>query len=446
MSRFCPIRSLGLIAGLGVTIALGNALHAADWSRFRGPNGTGIVDDTVPARWSEQKNLAWQVDLPGPGHSSPIVVGDRVFVTCWSGYGLDQNDPGDPEDLMRHLVCLAEATGEVQWNQTVDAKLPEDRYGGMFAEHGYATHTPVSDGERVYCFFGKSGVHAFDLDGEQVWQRDVGDDLDPRRWGSASSLILADGLLIVTAGPESGSLYGLRTDDGSVAWHQELALSGMWGTPILARVDDERSDLVLAVPGEIWGLNPSSGKLRWFCDGIDDGAMNSSPILADGIAYVIDGRDEAAVAVRVGGRGDVNRSHVVWRASHRNRITTPVCVDGKLYWVADGVANCIDAKSGSRVYRERLPQVRNGRRGRRGGNDYASPVVAGERLYYINRQGTCWVIKLGETFELIATNTFADDGDFSATPAIADKALFVRSTNRLYCIADAPSPETARLD
>jgi len=418
-------------------------LQAADWLRFRGPNGSGIAatDRLPPAEWGSEKNIKWAIDLPGPGHSSPIVVGDKIFLTCWTGYGLDRRDPGDQENLKRHLVCLDRGTGSIAWTSAVAAKLPEDTYGGMFAEHGYATHTPVSDGERVYCFFGKSGVHAFDLEGKTLWSVDTGDGLDPRSWGSASSLILSGDLVIVTAGAESGCLFGLNKRSGETVWKQEVSLTGMWGTPILTPVDETRTDLVVAVPEEIWGLNPETGKLRWYCDGIQDGSMNSSPIFADSVIYAIDGRNGDAVAVRAGGKGDVNDSHVVWHESHRGRISSPVFYQGRLYWVAGGVVNCIEAKSGERIYQERLEAPastsnRGGGRSARGGQDYSSPVVAGNRMYFFNRQGVGFVVELRESFKQLAANTLEDaEGDFSATPAIVDGEMYLRGTTKLYCIA-----------
>jgi len=130
--------------------------------------------------------MKWKVALPGPGSSSPIVVGDRIFVTCWSGYGVDRGNPGDQKALRLHLICLDRNTGKTIWDKAVEPTLPEDNYGGMFAEHGYASHTPVSDGERVYVYFGKSGALAFDMDGNQLWQTKIGTESDPRGWGSAS--------------------------------------------------------------------------------------------------------------------------------------------------------------------------------------------------------------------------------------------------------------------
>jgi len=137
----------------------------ADWSRFRGPNGTGVADSGAPTEFSKTNNLKWQVELPGRGFSSPIVVGDKVFVTCYSGYGMGDGQ-GELGDLKRHLVCVDRQSGETLWTKTIKARLPEDEFRPPgVATHGYASHTPVSDGERVYAFFGRGGVYAFDRTG-----------------------------------------------------------------------------------------------------------------------------------------------------------------------------------------------------------------------------------------------------------------------------------------
>ena len=170
-----------------ILVALACAAGVADgedWPRFRGPNGSGIAATAVPVVFGADQHLAWQVALPGAGVSSPIVVGPHVLVTTYSGYGAGG---GTQLDLVRHLVCIDRATGTVRWTRAVEAVLPEDPFSGMGVPvHGYASHTPASDGKRVYASFGKSGVHAFDLDGTPLWQPAVGTGSDPRQWGSAS--------------------------------------------------------------------------------------------------------------------------------------------------------------------------------------------------------------------------------------------------------------------
>lgn len=447
---------LALTSTLFALIAA-SPLVADDWTRFRGPNGSGISGETAttPVEWSESKNLKWKVDLPGPGGSSPIVVGDKVFVTCWTGYGLDQRDPGNQEDLARHLLCIDRATGKTLWDKSVKAKLPEDVYASMFAENGYASHTPVSDGKRVYAFFGKSGVHAFDFDGNELWSADVGSDLDMRKWGSASSPILYKNLLIVPAVVESHALIALNTEDGSEVWKQEAeGFGNCWSTPILVDLPGGEQEVVMGVPREIWGLNPDTGELKWHAEGPQSDSMCSSVTAADGVVYAMETgpRGGGSVAVRAGGKDDVTQSNTVWTAANlRNRIGTPIAYNGKLYWVSGKVVNCVNASDASKVYEERLPGGaaapapggqaapggQGGRRGGRGmgGQDYSSPVAADGKMYYPTRDGTVYVIELGDSFKLLGTNKFADGGEMISTPAISDGQLFMRTSKRLYCVA-----------
>ena len=425
------------------------SVAASDWNRFRGPNGDGISGDEkpTPVKWSESENLKWKVELPGPGSSSPIVVGKRVFVTCWSGYGVNGNT-SDQKQLKRHLVCIDRETGKTTWKKDIDAYLPEDRYGGMFAENGYASHTPVSDGERVFVFFGKTGVLAFDLDGKQLWQQSVGTESGAKNWGSASSPILYKNMVIVPATAESESMVALDKETGKQVWQAEAGgFSATWGTPVLVEVSKDETDLVIAVPYEVWGFNPDTGKLRWYCDGIQSDSMCSSVVAHDGIVYAVESGPGGggAIAVRCGGKGDVTETHVLWTTRDRGRIGTPVFYGERIYWVSGGIANCIDAQKGNRVYQSRMTGASSsggrdagggrGGFGGRGGQDYSSPVSADGKLYYTTRAGTTYVIALEEKFQQLAQNSLSDGGDFSATPAISDGELFIRSTKNLYCIS-----------
>lgn len=191
--------------------------NAEDWSRFRGPAGQGVASATeaIPTAWSASANIGWKTELPGPGASCPIVVGGKAFVTCYSGYGLTQEDPGEIENLVRHLVCVDVKTGKKLWQRDVKVSLPEDAYTGIgVTAHGYASHTPVSDGKNVYAFFGKSGVHAFDLEGKPLWNSEVGKESDPAKWGSSSSPIVHKDILIVTASAESQAIIGFDSATG----------------------------------------------------------------------------------------------------------------------------------------------------------------------------------------------------------------------------------------
>lgn len=432
--RFFPGIAMWLMLIVG-------ANASADWLRFRGPNGSGIAAENQawPIKWSESENLKWQLDLPGPGSSSPIVVGQRVFVTCWSGYGLNRESPGEQSQLQRHLVCVDRQTGKTMWDKTIAPYLPEDRYGGMFAEHGYASHTPVSDGEHVFAFFGKTGVVAFDLDGNQLWQHSVGVESGANGWGSASSPILYENLIIVPATAESQALVALDKKTGAEVWRQEASgFDAVWGTPILVPVDQTRTDVVIAVPGEIWGFHPATGKLAWYCKSNASSSFCSSAVADSGIVYAVESGPGGGggIAVRAGGSGDVSDTHVVWSGRQQNRIDTPIIHAGRIYMFGNGTATCLDAATGESVYRVRL-RGRAGGTTRRGGRgqDYASAVLAGEIIYFTARSGDVYVLKAGDQFLQLAVNRVTqDEEDFSATPAICDGQLFLRSDKRLYCV------------
>jgi outer membrane protein assembly factor BamB len=438
-----------IFPGLAVMGFLSAAM-AADWDRFRGPNGSGIAGDDKqpPLEWSEAKNLKWKADLPGGGYSCPIVVKGRVFVTAATDEG---------GNLTRHLLCFDRADGKLLWERTVAAKAAEDR-----SRSGYATHTPTADGERVYAFFGKSGVHAFDFDGQPLWQANVGEGEERRGWGSASSPILVNELVVITAGVESLAMHAFDRKTGKQAWKTEAdGFHNTWGTPVVARTDDA-AHIVLSVPDEIWGINPETGKLRWYSEGLRGDSVCNSAIVDQNMIYALGERGGGSLAMRAGGQGDVTQSNVVWTGANGPRIPTPVLWEGRLYWVSGSLANCRDAATGKEIYAERIPGASGagsapqgeagnegrgfgggsgggfgGGRGGGGGQGYSSPVAANGYLYQVVQRGETVVIKMGPSFELVARNRFANDNsDFSATPAISDGQLFIRSARHLYCVGE----------
>ncbi len=231
----------------------------------------------------------------------------------------------------------------------------------MLKQTGYTANTAASDGKHVYCFFGVSGVYAFDMDGNEIWHTSVGTNFDERHWGTASSLVLAGDLVIVTAASESNSIVALKKSDGTEAWKKEAKLlDGTWSTPVLVDVEGGRQELVFALPGEVWAFDPASGKQTWTCKGAESNSACASAIANDGIAYVIGGRDGGGIAIRAGGSGDVTETtNVVWSGNQRGRIGTAVYHDGLIYWVADGFANCINAADGEKVYQKRLTAAKD---------------------------------------------------------------------------------------
>lgn len=438
------IRQAGLapasVLVLSISLLLANAslLPAGEWPQFRGPSGLGATSDTeLPLTWSESENLKWKTELPGPGSSSPIVCGDRIFVTCYSGYGTERGDSGNIEDLQRHLLCLERNDGSVIWSRVVKAEMPEDPFSGLgIPEHGYATNTPVTDGQRVYVFFGKTGVLAFDLEGNQLWKADVGRESSNRRWGTAASPILYKQMVIVNASEESQSIRALDKMTGQEVWKAEgTALELTYATPAIVDLDDGRRELVIGVPFEVWGLDPDTGKLNWYAETSVQGNVAPSPIAKDGIVYVMGGfPGTATVAIRAGGKDDVTGTHVLWTSRDSSYVPSPVLHEGNLYWVNDqGYAFCVDAATGERRYRERLSEGPGGMG--RGKPFYASVVLADDRLYAVSRRGGTYVLAAKPEFGLLAHNRLpSDQSDFNASPAISDGQIFLRSNRFLYCI------------
>ncbi|NQU19896.1 MAG: PQQ-binding-like beta-propeller repeat protein, partial [Candidatus Nealsonbacteria bacterium] len=255
-----------IVAVLSVVLFSG-----ADWFRFRGSDTSGVSGETaLPTTWSETENIVWKTPLPGFGSSSPIVLGENIFLTAYSGYGFDSDEPGDQKDLKLHVLCIDRTTGKILWDKTAETRLPETEYdGGYVRLHGYASATPVTDGKAVYTFFGRSGVQAYSLDGELLWEASVGDGLDKRGWGSGASPILAADLVIVNASIESESLVALNKTTGKEVWRAE-GIVDSWSTPALVDLPDAKQELVVSMHSKVRGYDPATGKQLWECASVED--------------------------------------------------------------------------------------------------------------------------------------------------------------------------------
>jgi hypothetical protein len=351
-------------------------------------------------------------------------------LTCYSGYGLNARSPGNPKDLKRHVVCLDRADGKVVWTKEVEQVLPDQEYAGAYLPlHGYASGTPASDGERLFVFFGKSGVFAFDLDGKQLWHASVG--TRTHNWGSGTSPVLTKDLVIVNASVESNSLVALNKSDGQTAWTVR-GITSSWNTPLLVDVAKDRQELVVSVQGRLLAYNPETGAELWRCQGVND-YVCPSVIAHDGVVYVIGGRTNTALAVRAGGKGDVTNSHVLWRIDRGSNVSSPVYHDGHLYWASESRGNvyCVRADKGTVVYEQRLKPAPD--------RIYASPILADGKLYYVSRTHGTFVIEAKSEFKLLAHNTIASDRSvFNATPAVNNGQLLLRSDRFLYCVGKKP--------
>jgi outer membrane protein assembly factor BamB len=422
-----PVRCTLIVAALSVALFSG-----ADWTRLRGPGGVGVSEDRgLPVTWSATENVVWKTPLPGFGASSPITLGEKIFLTCYSGYGMDQDNPGRQEDLLHHVVCIDRTSGKILWDRRSQARLPEADYGGGQVNlHGYASGTPVTDGKAVYAFFGRSGAWAYDLDGKLLWKVSVG--RKTHSWGSGASPILAGDLLIVNASVESESLVALDKANGNEVWRTG-AVRNSWSTPLLVDLPDGGQEVVVSMEGKVLGLELSTGKQLWECAGVDD-YVCPMVIAHQGIVYVTGGRKPQTMAIRAGGRGDVTQTRLVWEIRKASKVPTPLYHEGLLYWVDNsGIACCVEADTGKLVYEKRL-KISGG-----GDKVYASVVLADGKLYAVSRQGGTVVLAAGRRFEQLAHNDLGDESVFNATPVVSRGQLLLRSNRFLYCIGSGVS-------
>ncbi|MDZ4689496.1 MAG: PQQ-binding-like beta-propeller repeat protein [Planctomycetaceae bacterium] len=396
---------------------------AADWPRFRGPTGMGISEATgLPLTWSADRNVVWKAPLPGAGASSPIVFGDRIYLTSYTGFFVPDQPGGSPEQLQRHLLALRRSDGSVIWDRTLAAKLPEEQ---QIRDHGFAANTPVADDDRVYAFFGKTGVFAFDHAGQQVWQADVGD--RTHGWGTSASPVLHGDLVFINASVESDSLVALDRRTGKERWRVK-GIRESWNTPVVVTAASGRQELVVAMQGKVLAVDPETGRELWSCQTDIGWYMVPSIVAADGVVYCLGGRSGvAALAVRAGGDGDVTKTHRLWTSVKGSNVSSPVYLDGHLYWMHEqrGTAYCAKADTGEIVYEKRLD---------RAGQVYSSALLADGRVYYLTRDGRTFVLAAKPEFEQLAVNELRDGGLFNGSPAVDGNRLLIRSDKFLYCI------------
>jgi outer membrane protein assembly factor BamB len=408
-----------------VVAALWTPPAAADWPQFRGPTGMGVsTEKGLPVTWSQRSNVQWKIKLPGGGTSSPIAVGDRLFLTAFSGY-MPGRSGGDLSQLRLHVLCLKRADGSLLWDKTIEPKLPEQ--ASMRENHGYASSTPAADSECVYGFFGKSGVVAFTHDGKQLWHESVGTGLQDDGFGSGASLMLAGDKLIVNASYQSQTLFALDKRTGKQVW-KAPGIRESWNTPILVDAGGKQ-ELVLAIQGKLMALDPATGAPLWNCRTDIGWYMVPSLVAEKGIVGCIGGRSGVVgLAVRAGGNGDVTASHRLWTSTKGSNVSSPIVHDGHLYWMNDGlgIAYCANLETGAIRYEERIPGA--------GAGVYASPVLADGRIYYVGRDGQTFVVAAKPTFELLATNDLRDRSQFNASPAVSGGRIYLRSEQYLYCL------------
>ena len=401
-------------------------INANDWPQFRGPSGNATApDSSPPVTWSDSENIVWKTELPGRGASSPIVFGNRIFLTAYTGFGVDAEDPGDKANLKLHVLCFERDSGKLLWDQFIKASPATQSFGQRVADHGYATATPATDGEAVYASFGVSGVVACDMDGNLMWQAPIGD--ETAGFGSAASPVVFGEMVYVNASIESSTLFAFDKRTGKEVWKAE-SITKSWTTPCIADVPGGSPELILNQQNEIFGFDPITGEKLWWCAGVEDYIV-PVPVVHDGVAYCLGGRSNRAIAVKLCGRGDVTKTHKLWQSTIGANVTSPVYFDGHLYWASDkAIENCLRASDGKEVYQQRLPTR---------ARIYSSIVRAGNKFYVTTRDQGIVVLAAKPEYEELAVNVIQSDETLvNASPAVSGNQLLLRTDSYLYCIGE----------
>ncbi len=412
-----------LVAGSSSRTLISQPALAGDWLQWRGPLGTGISDEQhVPLVWSTTKNVKWKVSLPAEGNSSPIVVGDKVFVTC-------------PEDKgkQRLLLCLDRHDGKELWRKTIEYTEPEATHG----TNPQTSSSPASDGERVVIWFGSAGLYCYDLAGKELWHKDLGK--FDHIWGYGSSPIIVGNLVILNAGPgTSAFVAAFDKQTGNEVWRHEYEgmksekpdeYRGSWSTPILVGEGDAAL-LLLSLPTKLRAVKPATGEEVWSCGGFSK-LVYTSPIVTGDTVVAMCGFHGPALACRLGGKGDVTATHRLWLHDMQNpqRIGSGVAVDGYVYILNEiGVAWCLDAKSGEKKWEQRIGD----------GSSWGSMCLVDGKLFVQNMKGNVVILAPDPTACKVLGQNDLNEGSRSS-PAFSNGNIFLRTFRSLYCI-EAASP------
>ena len=419
-----------------VSVLTGSLWAVESWPQFRGPGGLATAPEgaRIPLVWGDKENLKWKTAMPGPGSSSPVFTGKRLFVTCYTGYGTSREEVGSARDLGRMLVCLDRSDGRVLWKKSIDLANPEDPYRGYLMEHGYASSTPATDGKNVFVFTGKSGLHAFTVEGKLRWSKLVGDRSSNRRWGSAASPVLYRNLVIINAADEARCLIAFDKDSGDEKWrYQSKELELAFGTPQITIAGNGSDELVLSIPHELFALDPATGKRKWLARTRVPGNVSPSVVITDDMICAFGGYPrKMSIGLKRGGSGDVT-GNLQWDSKVTTYVPTPLAYGKNLYWVNDSAeAICMDIATGKVMSKRTVAGIERSKRF----SFYASMVRVGERLYAVSRHNGTFVFEANPGMKQIAQNRFDDRSDFSGTPALAKDGLYLRSGKFVYSISE----------
>ena len=432
---------------------IGKPAAAQNWPSFRGPGASGVAEGRGPTTWNLQssQNVKWKTEIPGLGLSSPVVWGDRVFVTTaitsaaqtefLKSLNGDVESSSDMTPQSWRVYCLDKKTGKIVWEKVVHEGKPRSR---RHKRNSFATPTPATDGKRLIVFFGSEGLYSLDLlSGEVLWRQDLGPlnagfYADAQyQWGIGNSPILYDDLAIVQADVDSnGFIAAYDVNTGKQVWKTARNDRQSWSTPGLYR-GLPGDEVVAIAPAGVRAYNPRTGQELWHYDWKME-IIESTPVAINGIIYVTSGKgtDQPILAIRPGARGDITPrpgkpldEHILWSKDRGGPITTsPLIYGDYLYALTDqGILRCFSARTGEEIYKQRIAD-----------EFLSSPVAVDGKLYFTSVSGMVYVVRAGPRFEQLAANSM--DEVCLPTPAISDGLLIVRTQHFLYGIEEPASP------
>jgi outer membrane protein assembly factor BamB len=433
MSRLvvCPKAGMGLLA-LGMSWVLASSGFADDlWPQWRGPAGTGIVPNSnFPTEWSNEKNVLFRFPLPGPAGSTPVVAGDRIFLTTAAG-----------DDL--HLLCISTSGTEI-WNR----KVTTGNQTARVDEGNSASPSPITDGTHVWAMFGDGSLICFTIDGEEVWRRDLQKDYGAFdiQFGMTSTPVMHEGTIYLqlihgpwNREPSLGILAALDAKSGEQKWQVERRTDAIsenkhsYASPVI--YDDGTHKYLISHGADyVTGHDLTTGAEVWRCGGLNPtGNYNeylrfvASPAVGPGLIVAPTAKGGPVIAIRPGGTGDITESEfVAWKAEETTPdVPSPIVTKDYIYLCREnGVAVCLDAKTGATIYEERT----------NGHNHRASPVLSGERWLITSRRGVITVLQAGPDFKVLATNDMKEP--VASSPVIIGDRLYIRSFDALYAIGN----------
>jgi len=437
---------------LGVWLFLGALAQAQNWPSFRGPGASGVAEGKAPQEWDATKgvNIIWKTEIPGLAHSSPVIWGDRVYVTTAVSsdakavfrHGL-YGDVDPSPDVSKHswrIYCLDKRTGMIIWEKVAHEGVPRTK---RHPKSSQASSTPATDGKHIVAFFGSEGLYTYDADGKLLWKQDLGSlnagwFYDPDyEWGIGSSPIIYKNLVIVQCDIQKNSFVAAYDiNDGHRLWLTPREEIPSWGTPTIYE-GQPRPELITHATKFIRAYDPLTGKELWRLSGNSE-VTTPTPFVAHNLIFVTNGYRviQPIYAIRAGGSGDItlkdgqeSSDFIAWSKKRGGPyMSTPVVYGDHLYVCStQGIIACYNAKTGERLYQQRLGE---------GGAYTASPVAADGKVYFTSEDGDVFVVRAGSKYELLATNAIGEV--CMASPAISDGMLFVRAEHHVFAIGQRP--------